>query len=106
MDVVKNIVHLRKEKRLNQEDIAQVLGIDPSAVSKIESGNRQLKVDELDKIAQLLDVDLIYLFTYPKKFVDKDTFDIQEKVSVTFEVSADKRDYLLRLVNGEKKTAI
>jgi len=45
-----------------------------------------------------LNVDITYLFTYPKKYVDASTIDKSERISVTFEVSPDKRDLLLGLV--------
>lgn len=101
MDVIQNIIAIRREKGLNQDVIADALNIDTSAASKIESGNRQLKVSELAKIADALNEDVVYLFTYPKRFVDKDLLKIEEKVSVTFEVSPDKRDYLLSLINDQ-----
>lgn len=103
MNVVQNIIAIRKEKGLNQENIADALDIDPSVVSKIENGNRQLKVDELAKIAEILKEDIIYLFTYPKRYIDKDTLKGQDRISVTFEISPDKRDYLLRLVTQQDK---
>ena len=43
------------------------------------------------------------IFTYPKKYVDSETVvGNADKVSVTFEISADKREHLLKLVMGEK----
>lgn len=102
MDVVKNIIEIRKLKGVNQEIIADVLNVDISTISKIENGSRKLKVDELSKIAECLRVRVIDLFTYPKVYVDKDSIENSERISVTFEVSPDKRDYLLKMVTGEK----
>ncbi|MDL2308521.1 helix-turn-helix domain-containing protein [Bacteroidales bacterium OttesenSCG-928-C03] len=103
MDVVKNIIEIRKENGINQELIANALNVDVSAVSNIENGKRELKVNELGKIANALNVDLLYLFTYPKKYVDSETIEKPERISVIFEVSPDKRDILLNLVTGDKK---
>src|SRR5690554_7225262 len=97
MDVVKNIIEIRKQKGVNQEVIADVLNVDISTISKIEKGSRKLKVEELSKIAECLRVRVIDLFTYPKVFVDKESIEEADRISVTFEVSPDKRDYLLRL---------
>ena len=102
MDVLKNIFEIRKQKGVNQEVIADALDVDISTISKIESGSRKLRVEELAKIADCLGEDVIYLFTYPKRYVDKETVESSERISVTFEVSPDKRDYLLKLVTGEK----
>jgi len=98
MNVIDNIIKIRKEKGISQEDIALAIHCDASNWNKIENGRQQLKVNLLAKIADVLKVDVIYLFTYPKTYVDASTFENNEKISVTFEVSPDKRDILLNLV--------
>lgn len=102
MDIIKNIKLLRTQKSISQEAIADALHLDGSVISNIESGKRELKVRELEVIAECLGVNVIDLFTYPKKYIDSElTQSESEKVCVTFEVSPDKRDYLLKLVLGE-----
>jgi len=98
MKVIDNIVKIRKEKGISQEDISRAINCDASNWNKIENGKQQLKVNHLAKIADILNVDITYLFTYPKKYVDASTIDNSERISVTFEVSPDKRDFLLGLV--------
>jgi len=102
MNVIDNIIKIRKEKGISQENIAFAINCDASNWNKIENGKQQLKVDHLAKIAEVLKVDILYLFTYPKVFVDVSTIDKYEKISVTFEVTPDNRDILLDLVS--KKT--
>lgn len=104
MDVVKNIIEIRTEKRIKQEVLADALNVDTSVISKIEKGVRQLRVNELAIIAKVLDVDLLYLFTYPKRYVDEKSIQSNDRVSITFEVATEKRDFLLGLVakNGIK----
>jgi len=41
-----NLKQLRKSKRMLQEDVAELLGISREAVSKIETGRRELAVSE------------------------------------------------------------
>jgi len=98
MNVIDNIVKIRKEKGISQEDIALAIHCDASNWNKIENGKQQLKVNHLAKIAEILKVDILYLFTYPKVYVDASTIENCEKISVTFEISPDKRDILLNLV--------
>lgn len=43
-----------KERRMNQSHLARALGWDRSAVTRLLSGERSLKADEQDKIAQIL----------------------------------------------------
>lgn len=102
MNVISNIKKIRLSKSINQEIIADALGIDTSSFSNIENGKRELKVSELEKIANCLSVGVLDLFTYPKKYVDSESFASSERISVTFEVSPDKRDVLLKMVTGEK----
>ena len=103
MNVLENIKKIRIENHINQELIAEALGCDVGNYSKIENGIQKLTVDRLEIIANVLRVRVIDLFTYPQKFVDKTTIENAEKISVTFEVSPDKRDILLNLVTGETK---
>ena len=49
-----------KQKR---EEIAEKLGIDLSTYTRIENGDSHLKVKTLFLIAQLLDIDIVALFT-------------------------------------------
>lgn len=101
MDIIKNIKNIRLEKGVNQEVIANELGFDIANWSRIENGKQELKVGQLEKIAKVLQVEVIDLFTYPKKYVDKDEVGSAERISITFEVSPDKRDILLNLVTKE-----
>lgn len=94
--VVENIKEIRKKSGLTQEVIANAIGCDVSNWSKVEQGKQGVQIEDLEKIAQCLKVRVIDLFTYPEVYVRKD--ETQERISVTFEVSPDKRDILLNLV--------
>lgn len=98
MNILANIKSMRIDKRINQEEIADALGFDVANYSRIENGKQDLKVKQLEIIANVLHCTVIDLFTYPKKYVDKDGVPQSERISVTFEVSPDKRDVLLSLV--------
>lgn len=104
-DILANIKVLRLEKGITQEVLADALGVDTAVISNIEKGKRDLKVKELDVIANCLNVDVLFLFTYPKRYVDADTVSSkkeEDKVSITFEVSPSKRDYLLDLLMNKE----
>ena len=103
-DVVSNIKSIRIDKGITQEVLADALGVDTAVISNLEKGKRDLKVKELEKISKCLSVDVLYLFTYPHKYVDESCIQEEksdDKVSVTFEVDRKKRDYLLHLVMGD-----
>jgi transcriptional regulator with XRE-family HTH domain len=71
MDIIKNILAIRKEKGITQEVIADALFVDTSVISNIEKGKRELRVSELEKIANALGVDVVFLITYPYKYEKK-----------------------------------
>jgi len=103
MKVVQNIKEIRLKKGINQELIADALNFDIANWSRIENGKQDLKVDHLEKIAKVLGVEIIDLFTYPDVYVNRNTIEQAERISVTFEVSPDYRDILLNLVTKKKE---
>jgi len=56
MNLYDNIKAIREEKNLKQIEVANHIGVDKSAYSKIEKGMRALTVDELQKMAQLFNM--------------------------------------------------
>jgi len=49
--LLESLVKLRLRKKLSQERVARTMGIDPSGVSKIESGDRDLHLSTLRRYA-------------------------------------------------------
>lgn len=58
---------IRKSKRLTQEQFAELIGIDPKNVSKIENGNNYPSPETLTSIARALDVDIYELFVFQEE---------------------------------------
>ena len=56
MSLARNIKTIREEKGLKQIEVATHIGVDKSAYSKIEKGQRALTVEELQKMAQLFNL--------------------------------------------------
>lgn len=69
MKVIENIKEIMQERNVPTKVVANNLGVDVSTISKILNGHRELKVSELAKIAQSLEVRIIDLFTWPDKYV-------------------------------------
>lgn len=57
----KNIVRIRKEKKMTQEDLCGLAQIDRSYLSEIENGKMNVTIKALIKIADALDIKLINL---------------------------------------------
>lgn len=91
-------------RRLSQAVVAQYAGTSPSQFSRMLNGKLALSLQHVANIATELHMEFIDILTYPDKYVNSNikSNDSTEKVSVTFEVDPQKRDYLLRLVMGDK----
>ena len=68
----KRLRELRKSKSVTQEQIAEIVGIEPVNISKIERGMHFPQPDKIEKFALALDVDIKTLFDF-EHFQDKDT---------------------------------
>lgn len=101
MEIKENFRKIRLEKGFTQEQFAEKLHKDLATISKMESGKRQIYAEDLIKLAELIGEHVTYFYTYPKRYVDADLVNTPERISVTFEVSPDKRDFLLKLVTGQ-----
>lgn len=63
---------LRKKRRLTQEQFAELIGIDPKNVSKIENGNNYPSAETLTSIAKALEVDIYELFVFKEEISYED----------------------------------
>jgi putative transcriptional regulator len=61
------IRQLRKKGGLSQERFAELLGIDPNSVSRIECGIHDPSLDTLEKIAKVLKIEMRDLFLFNSK---------------------------------------
>lgn len=60
-DLGEKIKQLRKERKLTQIQLAEVIGSSQSQIYKIESGLNRLYFDDAVKLSKVLDVSLDYL---------------------------------------------
>ena len=60
----KNIKKYRKNLNLTQEKLAEIIGIDPKNVSKIENGNNYPSSETISAIAKALNINLYELFIF------------------------------------------
>lgn len=66
----KRIKELRKSKFMTQEQISEIVGIEPVNISKIERGMHFPQPDKIERFASALDVDVKTLFDF-EHFKDK-----------------------------------
>lgn len=60
-DVASNIKYFRKEKKLTQNELAELLFVTRQAISNWETGKTRPDIDSLDAIAKALEIDLMEL---------------------------------------------
>lgn len=107
MDIAKNIREIRLKKSINQQFLADALEVDVAVISNIEKGKRELRVNELEKIANALEVSVIDLIVYPKKYIEK-TEGEEEPLEAILQIKLkkDKKEQVLKLVFGENNIEI
>ena len=60
----KRIKELRKRKKLTQEQLGELVGIDYKQIGNIETGTYFTTMPTLEKIAHALDVEIVELFDF------------------------------------------
>lgn len=60
----KRIQEVRKKKKLTQEYVAEMIGIEPSSLSNIENGKYYPTAENLEKIVRVLAVSPRELYTF------------------------------------------
>ena len=58
------IKEFRRRKKMTQEQLSEIIGLDNGYISKLEIGQNFPTIGTLEKIAQALDVELYELFRY------------------------------------------
>ena len=58
------VKEFRKQRKITQEKLAEIVGVDNGYISKLEVGQNFPSISTLEKIAQALDVELYEFFQY------------------------------------------
>lgn len=92
----KKIQLLRKQNKITQEQFAEMIGIEPKSVSKIENGKNYPAPETISSIAKALDVDIFELFVFeneiPYETMKKEIIDsLEDKKNIL---------YLYRVLKG------
>ena len=59
----KFITKMRKEKKLTQEQLAEMMNVSIQMVSNLERGNKAIRIDNLVNLSQILQVSTDYILT-------------------------------------------
>lgn len=58
------VKEFRKQRKITQEKLAEIVGVDNGYISKLEVGQNFPSITTLEKIAEALDVNLFEMFQY------------------------------------------
>lgn len=93
-----NLKNLRISKRLSQRELAEKLGINPSAISAWESGRNLPKYDHIEKLANIYEIDV-------NRLISDDIIQIGDINKLYQELSTVKKEqlyvYAKKLANSE-----
>lgn len=103
MSIGKNIKNIREQKRLMQKEVAAVVDMQASNYSKIESGQRDISVEALDRIAQFFGMtvdEVIHLedsVPVPVRVEDKTA---SEKLQMISQLDEEDKHAVYRIIDG------
>ncbi len=61
-DFGKRLMQLRKERKISQETLAELSGLNRPYISGIEQGKRNVSLEVIEKLAQAMEVKITELF--------------------------------------------
>lgn len=105
------IKQLRKEMKLTQDQLADLLGVQKSTISKYERGETvNLKRDTIEKLCDIFKVSSSYLMGMEDRFTvissDRITEEAQELFLLIPLMSAEKQKALLSIVKAMYESGI
>lgn len=70
--LVKTILEKRKEKEISQQKLSELTGINRSILSRLESNDYMPSIEQLEKLGEVLDFEVVSLFVEEKKEIKKE----------------------------------
>lgn len=93
---------LRKEHHYTQKDIANILDVKPTTISAWELGNNSPRMDMLQKISNVFNVDTGYFFDEKSN----QTVDLDDDIIFTYEgrkIPKEDLETIKRFMRGSRK---
>ncbi|WMJ75313.1 helix-turn-helix transcriptional regulator [Cytophagaceae bacterium ABcell3] len=102
MSIGENIKRIREEKGLTQLQIAELINMHRSNYSKVESGQRDISVDALNKVAKYfgMTIDQIVNFdgAVPKEITVEDKT-LMEQVKLIQELEPEEKNMVFKMID-------
>lgn len=103
MSLADNIKKLREDKELRQKEVANALDIGYSNYNKIENGNREISVKELQRLAEFYNITVDQVINLndnnlPKEVTIEDK-QAQEQLRLISELDTDDRAIIFKMID-------
>jgi DNA-binding Xre family transcriptional regulator len=100
--VVENLIKIMNDRKLSKTAFAELIGLDEPKWNKISNGIQSLKVGELSKIAENLQMRDIDVMTYPRVYSETGHVHEGVKAQITVELKEELKAKVLNLIFGNK----
>lgn len=94
------VKEIRKNRKITQEKLSEIIGVDNGYISKLEVGQNFPSIGTLEKIARALDVELVEFF----QFTDIKTEDFKSEINRIYDkLNREKQFILYKVAAGLEK---
>jgi transcriptional regulator with XRE-family HTH domain len=106
MEIGEKVKKVRELRNYTQEYVAQELGITQESYSRIEANKSTLTIQRLDKIAEVLKVNVFDLLSFDEKYIFQESFHNQQHSSNYFGNASNKKEELYERIIEQQKNEI
>lgn len=102
MNIGENIRRLREQRGVKQQEIADLIGMHRSNYSKIESGQREISVSAIDRIAQFFNSsvdEIIHMGTDVPEEVNIEDKTTVEQLKLLQELEPDEKNMIFKMID-------
>jgi transcriptional regulator with XRE-family HTH domain len=102
MKIGLNVKRLREEKGYTQQQMAELINMHRSNYSKIESGQREISVDALDKIAKHFGLTIDQLVNLDNAIPKEETIQDKttlEQIRLLQELEPDEKNMVIKMID-------
>jgi len=100
-NIIENIRILRESKGYSQDYMAELIGITQSSYARFERGATKTDLKIVSLIAQVFEMNLVDIITYPERYVNikdlsKEIEASEPEVVLQIKITGDKKNQILK----------